>query len=72
LRCKPYIFFEFGKGAAEYYGSSPEAMFDLLDELNMNVYQLKHFLEDLQPLSKPAFVDHFESGSEYYFIAAPQ
>ncbi len=72
LRCKPYIFFEFGKGAAEYYGSGPEAMFDLLDELNMNVYQLKYFLEDLNPLTKSTFAQHFESGSEYYFIAAPK
>jgi FkbM family methyltransferase len=72
IRCKPYVFFEFGKGAAEYYGSGPEAMFDLLDELNMDVYQLKHFLDGLKPLLKSEFIQHFESGTEYYFIAAPR
>jgi FkbM family methyltransferase len=69
LRCRPYIFFEFGKGAAEYYGSGPDAMFDLLDELNMNVYQLNQFLMDGKPLLKSEFIQHFEAGTEYYFIA---
>jgi hypothetical protein len=47
-------------------------MFDLLDELNMDVYQLKHFLDGLKPLLKSEFIQHFESGTEYYFIAAPR
>lgn len=71
LRCRPYVLFEFGLGSAEFYGSGPEMMFDLLQEVKLNVFCLSDFLGNLTPLSKDKFIQHFNQGSEYYFIAAP-
>ncbi len=71
LRCRPYVLFEFGLGSAEFYGSGPELMFDLLQEVKLNVFCLSDFLANAAPLEKSAFVQHFQLGSEYYFIAAP-
>jgi len=71
LKCRPYVLFEFGLGSAEFYGSGPEMMFDLLQEVKLNVFCLSDFLGNLAPLSKDKFIQHFNQGSEYYFIAAP-
>jgi hypothetical protein len=64
--------FEFGLGSAEFYGSGPELMYDLLQEVKLNVFCLGDFLSNNKPLSKDQFKQHFDQGSEYYFIAAPK
>jgi FkbM family methyltransferase len=71
LRCRPFVLFEFGLGSAEFYGSGPELMYDLLQEVKLNVFCLGDFLSNNKPLSKDQFKQHFDHGSEYYFIAAP-
>jgi len=66
---KPLIVFEHGKGAAEYYETTPEAIFSFFSDIDMTIKTLSSHLKDAAGLSKKDFINHFNSGSEYYFIA---
>jgi FkbM family methyltransferase len=71
-RCKPVTIFEFGMGAAEFYDSGPDELFDFLTaECGMNISTLKGYLCHKQALTKIQFRGMFENGSEYYFVAHP-
>lgn len=70
-RCRPSVLFEFGRGAADRYGTVPEAMFEWWCALDYRIFTLKGFLENQKPLDKKAFEAFFRSGKEYYFFAAP-
>jgi FkbM family methyltransferase len=71
-KLKPTLLFEFGKGSSEYYNSTPENMFDLLAQLNMNVYLLISYLKSPIPLNKIQFCQVYNERTEYYFIAIPK
>lgn len=67
---KPAVVFEFGKGASDYYGTSPEKMFNLLvEEVGLQLHTLKGFINNREPLNVTDFSKHFEANTEYYFIA---
>ena len=71
-RCKPVIVFEHGLGAADYYETTPEMMFDLLhDQCGLNVFLMSEWLdtEGRGSLSRDAFCEQFYSGNNYYFMA---
>lgn len=69
---KPYIIFEFGVGASNYYDSTPEKMFSLLvDEGGLNISLLKSFTHGGQPMTAEEFKKVYEAQKEYYFIAHP-
>jgi hypothetical protein len=70
-RDKPLVIFEFGLGAADYYGTTAEAMFDLLDGCGLKISLMKDFLHHKKPLSRDQFTEQFQSGHNYYFIAHP-
>lgn len=68
---KPIIIFEFGKGASEFYGSSPVDIFKLLfTEHGYNIYTLKSYIQQKKPIPFETFQQYFNSGEEYYFIAS--
>jgi FkbM family methyltransferase len=70
LRNKPAIIFEFGLGAADFYGSKPGELFSFLTETcGLCISTLKGFLNKGKCLTAAEFSDHFSRGSEYYFIA---
>lgn len=72
-RCKPVIVFEHGLGAADYYGTTPEEVFDLLvDYCGLRCFTMEHWLasEGDKYLERSAFCDEFRSGRNYYFLAA--
>jgi FkbM family methyltransferase len=71
-KLKPTLLFEFGKGSSEYYNSTPESMFDLLAQLNMNVYLLISYLKSPIPLNKIQFCQVYNERTEYYFVAIPK
>jgi len=71
-KLKPKLLFEFGKGSSEYYNSTPENMFDLLESLNMNIYLLINYLKSPIPLNKKVFCQIYHEGTEYYFVAMPK
>lgn len=69
-RDKPLVIFEHGKGAADFYKTSPEQVFEFFSErCNMEVNTLNGFLSNSEALNKTDFNHCFNSGSEYYFIA---
>jgi FkbM family methyltransferase len=71
-RCKPIIVFEFGLGAADFYNSKPNDLYDFLTrECGMHVSTLKGYLDHNQALTEVQFCKMFENGTEYYFVGHP-
>jgi FkbM family methyltransferase len=70
-RWKPYVVFEHGLGAADCYGTRPEAVWDLLDGLGLQVSLLDRFLKRRRPLTRDDLVREFDRAGNYYFIAYP-
>ncbi len=70
-RCQPIIVFEFEKGAAGHYGTQPEDIFNLFEQLNMKVSLMERFLKSKPSLSVHEFKHQFDTKENYYFIAYP-
>ncbi len=70
-RCRPFIVFEFGLGASDYYGAHPGALFTLLESAGLNINTLPNFLKQTKPLCVSDFEDLYYQNREYYFIAFP-
>lgn len=72
-RCRPFIVFEHGLGAADFYGTRPEQVWDLLSGCGLRLALMKDWLESggARTLTREAFAHEFESGSNYYFLAHP-
>jgi len=71
---RPIIVFEHGLGAADYYGTSPENIYDLLAvQCGLKLFLMAEWLESngKTSLSREAFCEQFSSGNNYYFMAAP-
>lgn len=68
---QPFVIFEFGLGAADYYGSKPGELFDFLCDCKLKISTLHGFLHSGDSLSRSRFQGMFETGDEYYFIAHP-
>ena len=71
---RPIIVFEHGLGAADYYGTSPENIYDLLAvQCSLKLFLMGEWLESngRASLSRQAFCEQFSSGNNYYFMAAP-
>lgn len=66
---KPVIIFECGKGAADYYGTTPEMVFDFFNKMNYTLYSLKNFVDKVNSYSLEQFCDDFNTNKEYYFVA---
>ena len=69
---KPYIIFECGLGASEYYQTNPKELFEFInDETGLKISLLQSFIGKKNPLTAEEFINHFNNNSEYYFIAHP-
>lgn len=69
---RPVLVFEFGLGASDHYGTTPEAMYKLLvDDYKLKIYSLEAFLANASAYGLDEFVDCYHSNSEYYFVASP-
>jgi len=69
-RCKPIVVFEFESHANDYE-VRPEAVFDFLASVNMNIWTTEYYLADKLPLSRSEFISFFEKEYETYFVGAP-
>ena len=70
---RPVIVFEHGLGAADYYGTSPESIYDLLtSQCDLRLFLMTHWIESngANSLSREAFCKQFYSAKNYYFMAA--
>ncbi len=69
---KPYVIFECGLGASEYYGTTPTQVYGFLnDEVNLKISLLDDWLKGKKPLSLDQFCDYYATNKEYYFLAHP-
>jgi FkbM family methyltransferase len=68
---RPHVVFEHGIGGADCYDTRPEQVFDLLDATRMSISLMTDWLDGDAPLSRDQFVDEFDSGRNYYFLAHP-
>jgi FkbM family methyltransferase len=69
-RCRPRILFEFGRGGAEYFGVSADAMFQFFDRAGYDLFTLDNLARD-SALTAEAFRGCFERNTHYDFLAAP-
>jgi hypothetical protein len=73
-RSRPLIVFEHGLGGADYYGTSPGDMYDLLaGRCGLRLFLMTEWLQSdgSASLNRNAFCTQFSSGANYYFLAAP-
>lgn len=70
-RDRPLIVFEHGLGAADYYGTEPQHVHDLLCGVaGLATWKLGGWLEGGPPLDRDQFCRAFHAGT-FYFLAAP-
>ncbi len=70
-RSRPIIVFEHGLGGADFYGSTPDAIFNLFSEVGMTVSLLADFLADRAPQTLNSFCHQYYARINYYFVAHP-
>jgi FkbM family methyltransferase len=69
-RNRPIVVFEHGLGAADYYGSTPEDVYDLLTaHCGLRISLMEQWLRDGPSLERAQFVDQFRRGLNFYFMA---
>jgi FkbM family methyltransferase len=69
---QPVVVFECGKGATEFYATTPQMIFDWWDNMEYDICSLPEYLSSRSTLSRIQFQSCFDTGSEYYFIAFPR
>ncbi len=69
LKSKPYIIFEFGLGASDFYETKPSDLFAFFEETGLCISTLKSFIKNEKPLTLEAFTQLYNLNREYYFIA---
>ena len=65
----PVIVFEHGLGASNHYNTSPNDIFDFFKLIDYQIFTLKGFIDDAEPLSMVEFFDLYHTNREYYFLA---
>lgn len=66
---RPYIVFEHGLGASEFYETGPDDVFTFFSDLDYEIYTLKQFLNKELPMKIDAFSNQFYKKLNYYFLA---
>ena len=68
---KPTIIFEYGKGAGDYYGTTPAELYNFIsNEISLNIFTLSSYIKNKKPLSLNEFANYFNTNKEYYFVAS--
>lgn len=70
-RTQPTIIFEHGLGASDFYGSTPDKVFDLLTDCGLRISTMKRWLKNRPCLTKDSFSKLYHTNQDYYFIAYP-
>lgn len=66
---KPIVIFEHGRGASEFYNTSPDQVFDFFSDADMKVSLLDSWLKNNNALTREQFREQYEKQLNYYFIA---
>lgn len=70
-RAQPVIIFEHGLGASDYYGATPDEVFDLMADCGLRISTMEKWLNNRPCLTKSKFTEHYHKKIDYYFIAYP-
>ena len=71
-RDNPYVIFECGLGASDYYGTTPEEVFDFFqNETSLKISLLNDWIKGKKSLTRKQFCECYETNAEYYFLAHP-
>lgn len=71
LRDLPTILFESGKGASEFYGTTPQDLHRFItQEIGLKIFTFKGFTKKGNSITEEQFVNYFEMNTEYGFVAA--
>lgn len=68
-RHHPVVIFEHGMGASDFYGTTPEMIYDYFESLDYSVSTMKNWLNDGPAFNKVEFSEQFYRKVNYYFIA---
>lgn len=66
---QPIVVFEFGLGASNHYGTTPEKLFEFFERVNMKISNLGNYLKQAEPLSLEALKRQYQQRENHYFIA---
>ena len=70
-RNRPFIVFEHGKGASDYYGTTPEMIHEfLVGDCSLRISLMSDWLEGRPPLGLERLVAQY-GGAHWYFLAHP-
>ncbi len=64
----PVIVFEHGIGASDHYETSPTDIFEFFNSIDYQLFTLKGFIDDSDPLTMIEFHELFHTNKEYYFL----
>jgi FkbM family methyltransferase len=69
---KPLILFECGKAGGDAYHFTANEVFDLLsNDYRYTIYTLTNWLQKKESTNKKQFNTYFDTGKEFFFLAAP-
>lgn len=66
---KPYVIFEHGLGASDFYGSTPDKVYALFRDCGMKISRMKDWLAGRPTLTLEEFEKIYKHNTDYYFIA---
>ncbi len=68
---KPVVIFGHGLDASDFYGSTPEKLYELFASCKMRISTMQSWLTNRPCLHKEEFAAHYYQKKDYYFIAYP-
>ncbi len=68
---KPIIIFEYGYDSRDLFGATPELVFDFFDSLGYKVSLMEYYLRNKPTFDRSHFIDHFNIGYNWYYVAYP-
>ena len=66
---RPFLLFEFGLGASDFYKTKPVDLYNFLISIGYNIYSLKAYINSESPYTEQSFVNCYNNNDEYYFVA---
>jgi len=70
IRDQPVIIFEHGEGASDFYGTTPNMIFDFFTSLNYKIFLLSEYLESGNFMSLSEFTYQYNTNENYVFCAS--
>jgi len=67
---RPFLIFEYGIGASEFYGSNPADLFNYLQSMNYKIAKLSDWIKgNGNVFNLSSFTTYYNNNAEYLFFA---